>query len=346
MGSQTDIFPAELPPGYHYLNKEPVFDPSRHLQLEQPEHMLTLSDFGYNEDEVSRFASAMAMTSPVRLLSDEGVGAMREVVAALLATPPHNQGTGSPPSIFNVACRSRFVRDLSLNEEIAEFFGRQFHTALIPHTMLHQQTQMNLDSSVQDEKDTAWHHDVVAFAYVLMIHDPAELEGGDFEYFHGTREEGIKWLDSMGDLPGETVVKPVYPGAGYACFMQGSAITHRAGPLRRPGFRCTLVSSFCSTDLQVHDPNRIHFVDDYRYDPQYGRYKAMDWARHKAWRSRAKLEQLLTEMAFTDDSVMVVAALKDAIADVNLAIETIENGKVSSQEAYRLVREEDRRMMS
>ena len=102
MGQGTDIIPAELPTGYRYLSKEPVFDPSTHLQLEPPEHRLTLSDFGYHEDAVSRFASPMAMTSPVRVLSEEGVGALRETVALLLSTPPLNQGTRPPPSIFSV----------------------------------------------------------------------------------------------------------------------------------------------------------------------------------------------------------------------------------------------------
>ena len=181
---------------------------------------------------------------------------------------------------------------------------------------------------------------------VLMIHDPAELEGGDFEYFHGTRDEAAQRLDLQGALPAESIVRPVYPGPGYACFMQGSAITHRAGPLREPGFRCTLVNAFCSADLEVADANRVHFVNDYAYDPQYARYKAMDWARHKAWRSREKLDRLLREMAFTDDSAAVVDALRTAVADVHTAIETIENGKLTKEEAYQQVREEDRKMMS
>lgn len=51
-------------------------------------------------------------------------------------------------------------------------------------------------------------------------------------------------------------------------------------------------------------------------------------------------------MRYTDNFAAVVDALKEAVADVHQAIETIEKGKVTSQEAYRLVREEDRKMLS
>lgn len=235
----------------------------------------------------------MAMTSPVRVLSEEGVGAIREVVEALKSSADYRPGPSTHDSIFNVSCRSRFVRDLSLNEDIVWFFAELFCTPLIPHTMLHLQTQMNLSGTRLEKKGHGWHNDIAAFSYVLMIHNPAELDGGDFEYFHGTREEAAERLDLHSELPARLVLKPDYPGPGYACFMQGSAITHRAGPLKGRGFRCTLVNAFCAANLDVTDANRIHFVDDYLHDPQYARYKAMDWARHKAWRSREKLDRLL-----------------------------------------------------
>ena len=340
----THIFPAQLPPGFSYLAKEPSFDPSRHLQLERPTQVRMLTEFGYDEDAVSRFASPVAMTSPVRVLSSEGVAAIREVVEALQDSAPRGTGTHEP--IFNVACRSRFVRDLSLNPEITAFFAEHFSTSLIPHTMLHLQTQMNLNSVALEDSGHGWHHDIAAFAYVLMIHDPADIEGGHFEYFDGTREKAAELLDSNDGLPVDSVVHPIFPGPGYACFMQGSAICHRVGPLFKPGMRCTLVNAFCSTNLDVSDVNRIHFVDDYLYDPQYARYKAMDYARHKAWRTREKLDHFLHETSFTDDSRALVELLKDAVADVQSAIATIENGKMSAEDAYRSVREQDRKMMS
>ena len=226
----TNLFPDELPAGYNYLSTEPVFDPEKHLQLEQPASIQRLTDFGYDEAAAARFASPIAMICPVRILSREGIAALREVVAELCAVAPREPDVHTPRSIFSVTCRSRFVRDLSLNEDIAQFFSEQFQTNLIPHTMLHLQTQMNLNSVELEEKDHGWHHDIAAFAYVLMIHDPAKLEGGNFEYFHGTREDGANWLDTQGGIPKDKVVKPAYPGAGYACFMQGSAITHRGRP--------------------------------------------------------------------------------------------------------------------
>ena len=66
--------PETLPPAFSFIENEPVFDPVRHLALEAPQQILTLEDFGYSTKEAAQFASPIAATSPVRMLSDEGLG--------------------------------------------------------------------------------------------------------------------------------------------------------------------------------------------------------------------------------------------------------------------------------
>jgi len=345
MSAITNIFPDELPAGFTYLDSEPAFDPERHLRLEQPDGARMLADLGYDDEVISKFVSPIAVAGPVRVLSDEGVAAGLDVVHALTSAARARCGGMEPGAVMNTSCRSRFFRDLSLSEEICAFFGKLFDTTLIPHSMLHLQSQLNLAPRSSGEEEFGWHHDIAAFAYVLMLHDPAELDGGRFEYFDGTRQEAAGLLEATGGLPEERLIRPDYPGPGYACFMQGSAISHRGAPIRTPGFRAALVNSYCSTTLDVEDANRVLLTDDFPEDPQYARYKAMDWARHNAWRGREKLDRVLKEMPFSDDPQVIAAALERAVADVGAAAEMIKQGFVSAEEAYRLCQEADRKML-
>ena len=346
MGVAANLYPTELPDGFRFLDNEPRFDPAQHLALEQPERVLMLTELGYSETQVHKYASPVAATSPVRVLSPDGVSAALEVVEALCEDSAR-QTDGEPPAvIFNASCRSRFFRDLCLDESVASFFSRIFRTGLMPHSMLHLQSQLNLAPRSLVEDGFGWHHDIAAFSYVLMLHDPAELDGGRFEYFDGTREEAAELLERDGDLPQDRLVRPDYPGPGYACFMQGSAISHRGGPMYSPGFRAALVHSYCSTELNVSDPNRVIFTDDFRDDPQYARYKAMDWARHNAWRSQEKLRRVLEEMPYCDDAEKIAVSLYEAIAETAQAAALIRKGFLTPEEASRWCQEKDREMMS
>ena len=69
----TAVLPfAPQPGGFEWLEGEPEFDPARHLQLEMPERVRTLDEFGYTAEEIARTATPVAVTSAFRVLSDEG----------------------------------------------------------------------------------------------------------------------------------------------------------------------------------------------------------------------------------------------------------------------------------
>ena len=76
-------FPETLPTGYEWLDDEPMFDPERHLQLEAPAEILMLADLGYTEDEIATKATPVAVSSPFRILSDEGAAIMLETARRL-----------------------------------------------------------------------------------------------------------------------------------------------------------------------------------------------------------------------------------------------------------------------
>jgi len=65
-------FPEELPEGYQWLEKEPPFDPVKHLSLESPRQMLSLEDLGYAKEEIRYKATKFGVSEPFRILSEEG----------------------------------------------------------------------------------------------------------------------------------------------------------------------------------------------------------------------------------------------------------------------------------
>src|SRR5581483_2963918 len=77
------VFPRHNPPTYEMLEEEPRFDARRHLALEAPARIWTLSDLGYSAARIQESASKVAVAGPFRVLSAEGVEAARTVAAAL-----------------------------------------------------------------------------------------------------------------------------------------------------------------------------------------------------------------------------------------------------------------------
>ena len=83
MSTTAIPFPDHLPDGYQWFSNEPVFDPARHLALEKPKAIRHLQEFGYSDSEIASKASSVAVTSPFRILSEEGAGVMLGVARSL-----------------------------------------------------------------------------------------------------------------------------------------------------------------------------------------------------------------------------------------------------------------------
>ena len=68
--------PEHPPAGYQWLVGEPPFDPDRHLALEPPAEVATLSELGYPDAEIEPTATPVAVSAPFRVLNDEGIAVM------------------------------------------------------------------------------------------------------------------------------------------------------------------------------------------------------------------------------------------------------------------------------
>ena len=87
-------FPAEKPAPYLRLDDEPPFIASRHLALEKPAAAVTLAELGYDESDIARRPSPLAITSAFRIFSDEGVAAANSLAEKMKSNRNESDATG------------------------------------------------------------------------------------------------------------------------------------------------------------------------------------------------------------------------------------------------------------
>lgn len=321
-------FPERLPSGYSYSIESVKFDPERHLQLEPPESILHLSDFGYSADDIEKCATDFAVSSAVRLLSDEGVKVMLDIARSL------NKYAVNCERIENMVrggvYQSEFLRDFCLSPEITEFLSQIYATPVAPHTMPLHLGHLNFAPDDLDRAVDKWHHDTLGLDYVLFLSDPAQLQGGDFQYFLGTRDEAKELADQGLSIPDDRTVSPYFPDAGYAIVLHGNMVVHRATRLTERAERITLVNGYVPLNPAIEDVCR--FSDLTLVDPHHVLFT--EWARHKAWLSVGKLQNMIENIPFTEDRRTITNYLKGAIADIETAIEDINDEQEAAMIHY------------
>lgn len=314
-------FPSELPPGYAWLDDEPVFDPDVHLRLEQPDEILTLADLGYGPDDIAGKATTIAASSPFRVLSDEGAAVML-TVARRLREFCRPAGDRIERTVRGGCYRSRWLRDLCISPEVTQHFADIYGTSIAPHPMPVHLGHINYEPSRIDTAVDKWHHDTIPLDYVMMVTDPAATPGGRFEYFLGTKAEAAAMRARGETPPPERVVAPDFPGPGSVIALHGDMVVHRGGPLSELAERITMVNAYVSTDasLDAQSRNRdLVGVDD----PQT---LYTEWAKSVAWRSRERLDAIVASPGFDSDMESVAARLETAIDDVRTAIDEMRRG--------------------
>lgn len=326
-------FPNTLPGNYRYLDDEPHYDAARHLALEKPARSWTLEEFGYTQEVIESCASTLMVTSPFRILSDEGVQVVHQLVSGLKTQKTVLTGKRVPSHLSGGVYRSRFLRDLCACPVIGEHLSAIAGTPLAPHSMPSQQLYVNYTPDDITKAVDSWHFDGIGFDYVLMVSDPTLLKGGRFEYFRGTKFEFAEMFDLevpeirrgvTDELPADRVVQAEFPAAGFAIFQQGNMVVHRAARLYEPAERITMVAGYVSRDVSFPDPTAKH---DMAYYQQSGVVAEM--ARHSAWVAQAKLQHLIDSMPMSEDYDQIEAAMGAAIADVGEAMMSLRNARAN-----------------
>ena len=308
-------FPHNTPEGYEWFDDEPVFNPARHLALEKPATVRYLTEFGYSDQEVSSKASPVAVSSPFRVLSPEGAEILLQVSRNLRQ---HAISCERIENMVRGGCyRSRFLRDLCINPSLTGLMCDVYETDVAPHTMPLHLGHTNYAPDDLSRAVDKWHHDTLPLDFVMTVTDPATLDGGQFEYFIGTKAEMAELASHGKTPPPDRVETPPFNGPGYAIALHGNMVVHRGAPLNKPGERISMVNGYVSTDTARDDQHRhkdLTLVDD----PQA---LYAEWARHAAWRARSRLDTLLNDLEFSNDRLAVAKQLEDAIVDVQQTIE-------------------------
>ena len=314
-------FPSVQPPGYAWLANEPTFDPDRHLQLEIPTEVLTLADLGYDAEEIAQKVTPVAASNAFRVLSDEGAEVLLSVAREL-----RQFACAAGERIENVVrggCyRSKWLRDLCLSPEVTAHLSSIYGIEIAPHPMPVHLGHMNFEPDSIDNAIDKWHHDTLPLDYVMMVTDPAEVDGGRFEYFHGTKHEAAEMAAAQQTPPQDRVVAPDFPGPGYAIALHGDMVVHRAGPVFSQCERISMVNGYVSMDTSLVEQARnkdLMTVDD----PEV---LYTEWAKMAAWRSASRLQTLVDTLPFTNDKDAVIGELESAIEDATRAITDMGHG--------------------
>jgi hypothetical protein len=148
----------------------------------------------------------------------------------------------------------------------------------------------------------------------MMVSDPTILEGGEFQYFHGTKMEGQSLLGIDGEegvdteLPSERVITVPFPAAGYGFMQQGNMIFHRACRLKKRADRITMIPSFVVVPSTSDDATNSVNMAGWD-DPGI----TAELARHEAWRASARLEELVDTISLHDTNENLSEQLDKAL---------------------------------
>ena len=312
-------FPTDRPAGFEPLGDEPAFDPERHLDLSEPESVTTLRDLGYSADEVVGTASDVAISSPIRILSEEGAAVMLETARRLR---PYGRAAGDriERSVRAGVYRSSWLRDLCLSPDVAEHMSAIYGTDVAPHPMGVHLGHLNYEPSVVDAAVDKWHHDTLPLDYVMTVTDPTRTPGGRFEYFLGTKAEAAAFKADGQKPPPDRVVAPGLPGPGWAVAMHGNMVVHRGGPLTAKAERITMVNGYVALDASRHHQSRT--VDLLGVDDPEVLFT--EWTRFAAWRTTARLQALIDEIEFGTSPGDAAAALTTAVQEALVAADEMQ----------------------
>ena len=313
-------FPAEKPAPYLRLDDEPPFIASRHLALEKPAAAVTLAELGYDESDIARRPSPLAITSAFRIFSDEGVAAANSLAEKMKSNRNESDATGKGrlgAFIRGAGYRSQFMRDFCESPELLDFLSEIAGARLARHSVPAVACAINYAPEDISRGVDSWHVDSVSFDAVILLSDPNSFKGGEFQYFLGGKKEGAQILGVTGEegasteLPPHRICTVDFPDAGFGFLQQGNILFHRACRLLEKAERITLVPSFVVADSKLDDGTNSDAMSRWQ-DPGI----LSELARHEAWKAVGKLERLINQLPLSAERNEIADAISDSIADL------------------------------
>ena len=314
----TLAFPS-ISPYDECLKDEPEFNPAKHLSLEMPENILTLNELGY-ESPLMPVPTNVAATSCFRVLSDEGSAALYHVCKQLESFTTSNARIAR--NVRGGVYRSVFLKDLALSVDVTEHMSKILGTPLTPHGMPHQLAHLNYNPLTAGENVDKWHYDTLQVDYVMFVTDPKSVDGGEFQYFKGTRDEFSNLHAEKQSIPAERVIAPDMPGPGYAVLMQGDHVVHQARGITS-GERITLVNGYTYNHSTARDYSALGQLTHADPEPTV----LAEYTRHMALRCNQQLQDAINTPDFNSNAQSHASALRIARQELDDAIEKLESHK-------------------
>ncbi|CZR50692.1 uncharacterized protein PAC_00566 [Phialocephala subalpina] len=226
-----------------------LFNPSKHLQYEEPTHIHTMEDIGF---AASKGVSPVAVSEPFRLFSEEAVNIMREEIFDPEVQEKYSYTSDiSPRQLRGYAPKhGKFIFEAWKHPETLALVSKIAGVELVP-VMDYEIGHINLsvpgskrDANMDDEAIVGWHRDSYPFVCVLMMSDTTNMIGGETALRTGTGE----------------IRKVRGPSKGCAVVLQGRYIDHQA--LRAFGGqeRVTMVTSFRPRSPRIRDDTVLKTV--------------------------------------------------------------------------------------
>jgi hypothetical protein len=162
----ADTAAGRGPAGMGIVANDVAWD-RRYLQLEPPAGVHTFAEFGQGDGDV--LLSPVAVTEPFRILSDEGVAVALKVARELekLAV-----GDGRSKRMRGCTYRSRFFEGMYRDPDLLSFLATLARADLREHPVGHHRVQLNFAPEELSRDVDIWHHDVVAYDFVMLLTDP------------------------------------------------------------------------------------------------------------------------------------------------------------------------------
>jgi hypothetical protein len=262
-------FPSHFPEGMEPEKESVKFDPKVHLDIKHPEHLVDL-DFKQRPFPLPKGEPfpGLAFTTPFRLMSEEGVKVLREIVQKHSNNPMLKQSDNRTPlCLRGLGYVSPFVRDLNLSPEVTGLLESFAMDPLCAHTMPMNYSQINVGLIGGDRPVDAWHVDSVDYVMVVMLSDSRDMDGGRLEVVMRPTAEALELMEiRKGKLLESELMNVKYPAAGWACFMQGCKMLHHVTPVksaREP--RLTLINSYVSRQVFKSDSTKVSCDSNCRY---------------------------------------------------------------------------------
>ncbi|CAM9128983.1 unnamed protein product, partial [Ectocarpus fasciculatus] len=304
------------------LSGEP-FDPCKHLQLEPPNLIKDLNfqdiPFPFSSEEASKKRN-LAYTRPFRVLSDEGVRVARESILK------HKNQLGKSDArasfyIRGLGMVSHFHKGLSYSDDLNNLLSSLARDSVHPSTVMNM-SHTNIGEIGTGRPVDKWHVDSIDYVLVIVLSDLEDMVGGDLRVLQVPDSSGevFEKLKSEG-VPEELVETVRYTKAGYGIFMQGSKILHSVSEVvaaREP--RMSLVNSYVST--RPFCTNKLRYSLFQRVDGRT--FIDYEYARHRAWRARGKLQYLEEMSTYTTPAEDMVSVLRSAAQELLAAADFLD----------------------